>query len=258
VLLPYLLGIPPPDIEQAGSVEGADFTKYIGFDLVIGGTPCKGFSIAGKGLNFEDPESRLIFEFERAVKIIKPKYFLLENTPMKKIHVDRINAMLSVPAICIDSRLVSAQSRKRLYWTNIHLSASIEKKDIRLTDILEPLTQVYKYAHSRKGVDYMYSSSKNGRVKWKYGYHSDTRKSKSACLIKNMYKGVPHNVLIDRRRVPPLIRKFTPVECERLQTLPDGYTEMVSDTQRYRQLGNGWTVDVIAHIFTQMILNEIL
>lgn len=108
-----------PQIEHCGDVTTADFTQYEGFDLVIGGSPCQGFSFAGKRLNFEDPRSKLFFEFVRAIKEVKPKYFLLENVIMKKEHEDVISEMLGVKPILINSELVSAQSRRRLYWTNI-------------------------------------------------------------------------------------------------------------------------------------------
>ena len=104
-----------PQIEQCGDVTKADFTQYQGFDLLIGGSPCQGFSIAGKQLNFDDPRSKLYFEFERALIEAKPKYFLLENVKMKKEYADVITERLGVQPIEINSNLVSAQNRKRIY-----------------------------------------------------------------------------------------------------------------------------------------------
>ena len=125
-----------PDIRQMGDVTKADFSKYEGFDLVIGGSPCQGFSFAGKQLNFEDPRSKLFFEFVRAVKEVKPKYFLLENVKMKKEFENIISEYLGVEPIEINSGLVSAQSRKRLYWTNIPNVDLPEDKGIMLKDIV--------------------------------------------------------------------------------------------------------------------------
>jgi site-specific DNA-cytosine methylase len=99
--------------------------------------------------------------------------------------------------------------------------------------------------HSEKAIEYMNSRLKDGRDHWDFGHHSDIRKGKSSVVVSNFFKGVPYNVFKDWN----CIRKFHPIECERLQTLPDNYTEGVSNTQRYKAIGNGWTVDVIAHIF---------
>lgn len=104
-----------PQIEHCGNVVGADFTKYKGFDLVIGGSPCQGFSVAGKRLNFEDPRSKLFFEYVRALEEVKPKYFLLENVIMKKEWEDIISEILGVEPIKIESSLVSGGMRKRNY-----------------------------------------------------------------------------------------------------------------------------------------------
>ena len=105
-------------------------------DLLIGGSPCQGFSFGGKGLNFDDPRSKLFFEFDRLLKALKPKYFLLENVKMKKESEQVITDYLGVEPIEINSNLVSAQNRKRLYWTNIPFSMP-EDKHIYFKDIIE-------------------------------------------------------------------------------------------------------------------------
>lgn len=127
-----------PDIEHCGDVTTADFKQYKGFDLVIGGSPCQGFSTAGKRLNFFDDRSRLFFEYVRALKEVKPKYFLLENVKMKKEWVDIISSSVGVEPIEINSALVSAQNRKRLYWTNIPDVKQPQDKGIMLEDVVEP------------------------------------------------------------------------------------------------------------------------
>ena len=101
---------------------------------------------------------------------------------------------------------------------------------------------------SEQAIEYMNRQVKNGRTHWDFKHHSDTKNDKSQAVVANFFKGVPYNVLKDNN----LIRKFHPIECERLQTIPDNYTEGISSTQRYKCIGNGWTVDVISHIFENM------
>src|SRR5690606_31986844 len=106
-------------------------------DLLIGGSPCQGFSFAGHQLNFNDPRSKLFFEFARILEECNPKYFLLENVRMKKEYEDVISSRLQVQPVLINSALVSAQSRKRLYWTNIPNIQQPKDKGILLKDIIE-------------------------------------------------------------------------------------------------------------------------
>ena len=127
-----------PEIKQHGSVVGADFTQYKGYDLLIGGSPCFGFSMAGQRLAFDDPRSALFFEFVRALKESSPKYFLLENVKMKKEHEKVITEYLGVEPILINSNLVSAQNRQRLYWTNIPNVDLPEDRGVLLKDIIDP------------------------------------------------------------------------------------------------------------------------
>lgn len=108
-----------PQIKHYGDVLEADFNNHKGFDLLIGGSPCQGFSFAGKQLNFNDPRSKLFFEYVKALSKVNPNYFLFENTPMNKQCENAISEMLGVDPTLINSELVSAQNRKRLYWTNI-------------------------------------------------------------------------------------------------------------------------------------------
>ena len=129
-----------PDVIQHGDVTKEDFTKYKGkIDLIIGRSPCQGFSSSGKQLNFNDPRSKLFFEYVRAIKECQPKYFLLENVVMKKEWQDIISSYLGVEPIEINSSLVSAQNRRRLYWTNIPNVTLPEDKNITLEDILEDI-----------------------------------------------------------------------------------------------------------------------
>lgn len=377
-----------PEIEHEGSVEGADFTKYKGFDMVIGGFPCTDLSIGKNNREgLKGKHSRLFWEQVRAIKEINPRYFLVENNyGMPKKDEAIITETLGVEPIYINSALVSGQSRRRLYWTNIPGVEVPEDRNIYLKDVLEEQPPL-KYYHSNGALEYL------TRTETKLRFAQADDKDKSNCLLAVYSKGVPYNVLfedpvrvatlrekdsqggrlygingkaiacttnnhniiavpyglafrtrnteqgrfkkpevridgkanalttvqtdsmvvepplkayclqassgkktisdIPKKRHTPIyeyprpgvplfkvegglleykerqipvkltdgfyaIRKLTPVECERLQTLPDGYTEMVSDTQRYRQLGNGWTVDVIAHIFNHIHLDNLL
>lgn len=243
-------------------------------DLLIGGSPCQGFSFAGKQLNFDDPRSQLFFEYVRLLKELKPKYFLMENVKMKKESMAIITEYLGVEPIEINSNLVSAQYRKRLYWTNIPVEGLPFDKGIMLKDILEPVEQIDDaYYYSDKSIAYM----ERGNDKWqqagarradRYTQTPDTKKAFT--ITANFHKGVPYNYFDDVRDKSKCvrsggrgsydrhewdsvdthhIRKLTVTECERLQTVPDGYTCGVSNTQRYKMLGNGWTVDVVKHIF---------
>lgn len=212
-------------------------------DLIIGGSPCQGFSFAGKQLAFVDPRSVLFWKFVEIVNYYKPKYFLLENVRMKQEHQDVISEALGVEPVVINSALVSAQNRVRYYWTNIPNVTQPEDRHVRPEDII-------------CGDGHAASSSKDIR-----GCRVVTIKDKFNCLVANYYKGIRPNsrpgVLIDRylqglpfdQLTKQEFRMLTPIECERLQTLPDNYTAGISNTQRYKALGNAWTVDVIAHIF---------
>ncbi len=365
-------------------------------DLLIGGSPCQGFSFAGKQLNFEDPRSKLFFEFVRLVKECKPKYFFLENVVMKKEHQDVISSYLGVEPIMLNSALVSAQSRKRLYWTNIPGYTPPEDKGILLKDIVHEhcltdrdkshaiigsigrtTTREYfqksqgqmvaqfnvnpsgkgmngnvyhveklksnclttnkgegqKIAHTlaeyivpfdktlqildkevaRGKVGYFRKDSQANRVYYIHDKavtlcgdadeYSNVFRDKSQTLLATMYKENPKSMVkrnktgylvfeptgiadesldylfgcitpdrVEKRQngqrfndgtkfytltaqdrhgilIEGYIRKLTPIECERLQTLPDNYTAGVSNSQRYKMLGNGWTVDAVCEFF---------
>ena len=334
-----------PDTIQLGDVtkvKGAELPKI---DLLIGGSPCQGFSFAGKQLNFDDPRSKLFFEFVRLLDETKPKYFLLENVVMKKEYEQIITDHLGVEPILINSALVSAQNRKRLYWTNIPGVTIPKDKGILLKDIVHENERVDtalsgKYAewfaknaefqlgkkYSSLNPDKAITMTARQYANWNGNYWFETlsdyivpfdktlqildkevqrgkvgyfRKDSQAnrvyyihdkavtlcgeagggaakmgqylfgCItpdrIEKRQNGQrfndgkkfytltaqdKHGVLIEG-----YIRKLTPIECERLQTVPDNYSAIVSDSQRYKMLGNGWTVDVIAHIF-KGLLNE--
>ena len=233
-----------PNTMQLGSVldvKGSDLPKI---DLLIGGSPCQGFSLAGKQLNFEDPRSKLFFEFVRLLKECNPKYFLLENVKMKQEYQDIITEYLGISPIEINSNLVSAQNRKRLYWTNIPNVAQPTDKNILLNDILETPYQYYKVrATVQKNAEY--SDNKSVTLTSAMGMGGGN----VPMLINQDFYEKHKNKYVDGTDRKG-IRLLTPIECERLQTLPDNYTSTACKTQRYKMLGNGWTVDVIAHILS--------
>ena len=316
-------------IDTKDLLEWCGKLKSKGIDLLMGGSPCQGFSFAGGQLAFDDPRSKLFFEFVRIKEELQPKYFLLENVKMKQEFQDVITKYMGVEPIEINSSLFSAQNRRRLYWTNIPVDMDIKDKGLVLKDILQT-------DHNEPPVPI---NERNAR-------HYKNPLQKSLCTTASMYKGAGNNgmTIVDRLipvgmaeeyahynyratkevyhmdgKAPTLLtmqggnrepkvatysakggrivnrrldeqgvrkdyqmdlpltpqveirsddktnclttlqkdnvvvegmtwRKLTPVECERLQTLPDNYTEGVSKTQRYKMIGNGWTVDVIAHI----------
>ena len=335
-----------PDIIQVGDVtklKGEDFKDV---DMIIGGSPCQGFSMAWKMLNFNDPRSKLFFEFVRLVKEIKPKYFLLENVKMKKEFQDVISEYMWVQPIEINSALLSAQNRKRLYRTNIPWVTQPEDKGILLKDILETdVDEKYDLTEKQKWLIEFWIQTSWWNIKRIWGAYGQVTRwwvydtewqaptitasmwmwwghipmiasvvdgeirirqaTKQWYIVANEWDGVslaypnsttrrgrvtkqkpntlmaswdsyvvqkvwdrdknnrwvhtdksyclPANPMSDRWQMVVewlRIRKLTPIECERLQTMPDNYTEWVSDTQRYKMLWNWWTCDVIAHIFS--------
>lgn len=229
-----------PLMKHVGSVTELKAEDVSSIDLLIGGSPCQSLSMAGNGEGF-DGKSKLFWEYVRILKEVKPKYFLLENVKMKKEWEKVITDNLGVEPIMINSALVSGQNRQRLYWTNIPNIEQPDDNKTVLSYIIENHVESTKL--SDKAIAYM-DRLRNGKPRWEF--LKNPLDGKASCLTANMSKGVPYGVIKD------LMRRLTVIECERLQTLPDNYTEGVSNTQRYKMIGNGWTVDVIAHIFKNL------
>ena len=256
-----------PDMIHLGDVREVKADSLPKIDLLIGGSPCQGFSFAGKQLNFDDPRSKLFWEYVRLLKDLKPKYFLLENVKMKKESMDVITEALGVEPIFINSNLVSAQNRQRYYWTNIPMDKLPDDKGVVLADILEDghvdrdkshcidanyfkggNLKSYFEKHRRQlvfsddGMCHVGDADLKGHDYNRRVYHPD---GKGPSLCASSGGNLEPKTYIK----PNSWRKLPPLECERLQTVPEGYTDHVSNTQRYKMLGNGWTVDVIKHIF---------
>jgi DNA (cytosine-5)-methyltransferase 3A len=343
-----------PNTLQLGCVKHVQAEDLPEIDLMVGGSPCQGFSFAGKQLNFSDDRSKLLLEFVRLLNSVKPKYFLLENVKMKKEFQDVITMMVGVEPIEINSNLVSAQNRRRLYWTNIPQGHPLVDKGIMLKDIVLETTAFVDRdkafpitGNIARTNEKMYTEQSRGQMVF-----DKVDRDKSHCIDANYWKGGNMKSYFEKHRrqlvfekiqeyvvpfdrtlkildkevargkvgyyrkdsqanrvyyihdkavtlcgdagggsakmgqylfgcitpsrvnksqngqrfsegkkfytltaqdnhgilIEGYIRKLTPVECERLQTVPDGYTRHVSNTQRYKMLGNGFTVDVIAHL----------
>ena len=237
-----------PMIEHCGDVTKADFTQYQGFDLLIGGSPCQSLSITqSKTREHLNGKSKLFFEFVRALEEVKPKYFLFENVAsMNNESYMVISEMLGCAGFLINSKFFSAQDRPRFYWTNIEYPLIPSNRSV-LNDVLQkdvPEKYFYNCGYDFHGFNKTVCATLhiNGHDILKR-VNSPFAKCQTLTCVSggNQQK----KVLVDGR-----CRKLTPLEYERLQTLPDGYTEGVSDGARYTAIGNGWTVDVIAHIFT--------
>lgn len=306
-----------PNTQHIGDVRDVNPKDLPNIDILIGGSPCQSFSFAGKknGMSTTDEieilsldhylelkdqsfefegQSYLFWEYMRLLKAVKPKYFLLENVLMSKKWENVLSKAIRVKPIKINSALVSAQNRNRLYWTNIGLEPvglfgdmeclipQPKDKGIVLKDVLESEVDE-KYFLSEKAIEGFVNHTKRMKERGNgFEFKPTEGDDKSKILTTSVMR--PDSNYIVHNRQPrcgdpskggtgPLnrndgktycldtgqsnaveikggdsIRRLTPIECERLQSVPDNYTNHVSDTQRYKMLGNGWTVDVITHI----------
>lgn len=264
-----------PQIIEVGDVRDIKCEDYNDIDIVIGGSPCQSFSFAGKmvgmstkdkieitsleqylelknnGFEF-DGFSYLFWEYVRILKGVKPKYFLLENVKMAEKWKKVITNALGVEPIMINSELVSAQSRERLYWTNIPNVTQPEDKHIYIDDIVQndiehtylPKTRLDYSNYDKSKVDKSVFKNTATQIGNSRKFGNAVRSNGKAFTLRR----VNPNGIIDEKYN---IRHFTPIEVERLQTLPDNYTliDGIKTKERYEACGNGWTVDVIAHIF---------
>lgn len=230
--------------------------------MLLGGSPCQGFSMAGKlkgsstacGIDVVEYEqymdlkekefefngqSYLFWEYVRAMKILKPDYFLLENVRVTKKWLPMFNKAMGVDCVLFNSNLVSAQDRPRYYWSNIEYTLP-EDKGIEFASILEDIPIEQPLA------PYM-TQEFDGVSRLRKGIFNFTERSKGVAQTagighgcKYVIKGSPDNAIAQRR--------MTPIEQERSQTIPDNYTEGVTRGRREHMIGNGWTIDVVAHI----------
>jgi len=247
-----------PNTLHIGDVKKVKGEELPEIDLLIGGTPCRNLSRTvinnpkhNQGL--DGKHSNLFYEYVRLLQETKPKHFLVENVEsMKNSDRDIITETLGVEPLMINSSLVSAQDRKRYYWTNIPISNLPKDRELFLEDIIQEAVEVeHKYWY-KQDYDFHGNGKRpvatlhiNGHdiLKRVYGTHQKSP-TLTSCRGGNLQKKVLQK---------GVCRKLTPLEYERLQTVPEGYTEGVADTHRYNMLGDGWTVDVIAHIFEGLV-----
>ena len=236
-----------PDTIQLGDVTKVKSENLPKIQLLIGGSPCQGFSFAGKQLNFEDPRSKLFFEYVRLLGECKPSFFLLENVKMKKESEKVISDYLGVEPIEINSALVSAQNRKRLYWTNIPNIEQPEDKGVYFKDILDREVSKYSFISDDKVRNKAFTKN---YLQYDINGRGNKSQSQRACYLSGKHlcldtTAASNAKVFDGERV----RKITRLETERLQTVPENYTLLIKENLAKKALGNGWTVDVISHIF---------
>ena len=243
-----------PEIKHLGDVNSVNFSDFIGIDLLIGGFPCQSFSGAGKRKSFEDIRGQLFFKCLEALTICKPKFFLFENVAsMKSADQDFISEKLGVKPIMINSNLLTAQNRKRLYWTNLKVEQP-ENNGQLLKDILQEISEL------PEGIRVGGLGSPLGSKQiWDSPFMVQIARGKNRGGIKALDGKTPtlssssfqHNNHVQQGRD---LRRLTPIECERLQGFPDNYSQNISNLQRYKALGNSFTVPVIKHILKNINL----
>lgn len=251
-----------PDTIQLGNILNIKGSELPKIDLLIGGSPCQDFSSANKvRKGLDGDKSGLFYEYIRLLRETEPRYFLLENVRMKKEHQDIISEELGVEPVVIRSELVSPQLRYRLYWTNIPIIGQIEDRGILLNDILidgysdrdksrallesdsRPLSTPIKMCHRYFNTGFTTLIFKSEEHFTEIKQHFDTHfKGRSAKEIDLLIEGMDLS-LYDG------VRYMTNREREFCQTVPRGYTDVVSQNEAASLLGDGWTVDVIKHIF---------
>jgi DNA (cytosine-5)-methyltransferase 3A len=232
-----------PNTIQLGDIlnlKGSDLPKI---DLLIGGSPCKGISRLNKNQEgLEHSESRLFWEYIRLLDEVKPKYYLLENTHGNKEATNTITETLGINPISINSKLVSAQNRPRYYWTNIPDIKQPLDKGITTNDIFDYSGVLADECRIK------WLNSESGKKSIKNGYTKVNPYPKSGCLTALGHKKWNENYLYR----DGVYKYLSQTEIEKLQTLPVGYTKILSYDEAYDCIGDGWTVDVIAHIFENL------
>lgn len=252
-----------PNTIQLGSVinlKEDELKALNGIDLLIGGSPCRNLtkSVQGETMNHKKVErglkgdSALFFNFVNVLYMVNPKYFLFENVEsMSDEDKNIISDLLGVEPVMIDSALFSAQSRKRYYWTNIHVKELPKQNNLVLKDILQPFEEVdekYHLNYPYSELDYSKSvitmlDIKGFDIKRRVQNENLKAPTLTACRGGGLQKKIIQN---------NQLRKLTPIEYERLQTVPDNYTEGVADSHRYNMLGDGWSINTVAHILNGM------
>lgn len=247
-----------PDTIQLGDVTKLDASTLPKIDLLIGGSPCQDFSLANRTVaGLEGEKSSLFYQYYRLLTELKPKYFLLENVRMKKADQAKLSEILGVEPIAINSRLVSGQNRPRLYWTNIPNVVPPPDKGMELNDIIES-----GYCPLDKARCLLVSDSRPLKtpIKMFHRFHAKAfttlifrdQKHYDECVkhYNEHYRGMAASDITDTPKLYEGVRYLTKAERERLQTMPEGYCDLLTEKEAADVLGDGWTVDVLAHIFS--------
>lgn len=233
-----------PNTIQLGDVNSIDYDSLGSIDFLGGGSPCQDISsLNKKRMGLDGVKSSLFWNFVEAKERLNPKAWLLENVSGNE--TARITSILKTRPIKLNSNYVSPQNRKRLYWTNIPVNSLPQRKTITLQDILE--TNVNEKYYQNENWLTWWLANKDFQLSKKY---STLNAKRAACLTARMYTSWNGNFIQDDKG----IRRLTTVECERLQTIPDGYTSCIPDNHAYKALGNCWTVDIITHILKHIPL----
>ncbi len=231
-----------PNTIQVGDITKIKSENFPKIDLLIGGSPCQGFSFAGKQLNFEDPRSKLFFEFARLKNELNPTYFLLENVKMKKEYQDVISKHVGVEPIRINASLLSAAKRDRLYWTNIPNVTIPIANEITFDDInintnnwieKERIEKIKRWKAQQKPLE---NATLIGS------------KSKLPCLTARGYNQYHSGMILITNGTD--YRYLTNEEAELAHNIPIGYTSICNDRERSHMIGNGWSINTVSHIFS--------
>ncbi len=253
-----------PSSIQLGDVQGWREWNLKDVDLILAGSPCQGFSVNGGQDNFNHPQSKLFFTFIDILNEYKPKYFLLENVKMRKEWIDKISNYVKVTPVEINSSLVSAQSRSRLYWMNWSVSTP-KNKNIYLKDVLETNKNWKAASICGRRIDPLTKKRNDADSSLPYVQCVEVRGrgDKSGCLttadkdsVVTRFQQGRHIGAYDLLEKNVDWRLLSMLEIERLQTLPDNYTKGFSDSARRKMIGNGWTVDVIVHLLKEITNNQ--
>lgn len=264
-----------PETVHLGNIKHINPDDLPKIDLLFGGFPCQGFSYIGDQLGFDDPRSKLFFDLIKLKEKLNPKYFLFENVNMKNRDIDTISRICGVDPIAINSSLVSAQNRPRLYWTNIYsepmgllgdyLECKIKQpKELGylMSDILETGVDE-RYFLTESAVKFYTENSEKQKIDGNgFRFKPTIGDRKSLTITTREGYRMDNNFVIVTKDGVERIRRLTPIECERLQTVPDDYTKygtdtngnkvLISDTQRLKTLGNGWNCDTITYMLNHL------
>jgi DNA (cytosine-5)-methyltransferase 3A len=244
-----------PEIIHLGDIRNINSSNLPQIDLLIGGSPCQDLSNAQNGLGLEGSKSGLFYEYIRLLKELKPKYFLLEN--VKNKWGEKMSEIVGVPFLHINSAIFSAQSRPRYYWTNLsHPPFPTKLNDETIASVLETnVSRVFYY--DKNGLEEFIKTSAKNNKKTQDGIIKifdlpkeiikDNERQRRVYSIESKSPTILARADTTKILIESRIRKLTPLECERMQKIPDNYTIGCSNTQRYKMIGNAFTVDVIEH-----------